>query len=146
MIDPSNVTPDPSRQFYENYTSQSCQGLALPFLVNWLAGDVTNLVGCVLTDQKEFQVSCRATSGARPSREERASRASRGGLREVGGLIIRFFFLLLFASSVLFFFCAFTCGLFTLLWSSSADILGLGRYVCVSSDLDMDLGCGRGYY
>lgn len=26
-------------QFWENYVSQSCQGLALPFLVNWLAGE-----------------------------------------------------------------------------------------------------------
>ena len=50
-------------------------------------------------------------------------------------------------SFFLFFALLFTCGLFTLLWSSSVDdILGSGRYVCVSSDLDMDLGCGRGYY
>jgi hypothetical protein len=54
---PSILGDIPYRQFYENYISQSCEGLALPFLVNWLAGDITNLVGCVLTDQKEFQVS-----------------------------------------------------------------------------------------
>lgn len=34
----------------------SVEGLALPFLFNWLCGDVTNLVGCLLTDQLPFQV------------------------------------------------------------------------------------------
>lgn len=78
------ATTNPHRQFYENYISQSCDGLALPFLVNWLAGDVTNLVGCVLTDQKEFQVSGRA---------ERAGgikeRASKSGLSERVGVVLR---------------------------------------------------------
>lgn len=36
--------------------SGSCKGLALPFLVNWLLGDFTNLIGCVFTDQLPFQV------------------------------------------------------------------------------------------
>ncbi|KAJ9097285.1 hypothetical protein QFC21_004954 [Naganishia friedmannii] len=42
-------------QILENYTQQSCDGLALPFLLNWLCGDITNVIGCLLTDQKEFQ-------------------------------------------------------------------------------------------
>lgn len=42
-------------QFWENYQTKSCEGLAFPFLLNWLCGDITNLLGCVLTDQKEFQ-------------------------------------------------------------------------------------------
>ncbi|KAJ9119676.1 hypothetical protein QFC22_003386 [Naganishia vaughanmartiniae] len=42
-------------QILENYTQQSCEGLALPFLLNWLCGDITNVIGCLLTDQKEFQ-------------------------------------------------------------------------------------------
>lgn len=44
-------------QLLENYRLQSCEGLALPFLINWLSGDVSNLLGCILTDQREFQVS-----------------------------------------------------------------------------------------
>lgn len=44
-------------QIVENYFQQSCDGLALPFLLNWLCGDITNVIGCLLTDQKEFQVS-----------------------------------------------------------------------------------------
>jgi hypothetical protein len=43
-------------QVVENYFQQSCDGLALPFLLNWLCGDITNVIGCILTDQKEFQV------------------------------------------------------------------------------------------
>lgn len=46
-------------QLLENYRLQSCEGLALPFLINWLSGDVSNLLGCILTDQREFQVSNR---------------------------------------------------------------------------------------
>ncbi|KAJ9110491.1 hypothetical protein QFC19_001617 [Naganishia cerealis] len=42
-------------QIVENYFQQSCDGLALPFLLNWLCGDITNVIGCMLTDQKEFQ-------------------------------------------------------------------------------------------
>lgn len=33
----------------------SVEGLALPFLLNWMLGDVTNLIGCILTDQLDFQ-------------------------------------------------------------------------------------------
>jgi hypothetical protein len=62
------------RQVIENYKRQSVEGLALPFLANWLfgalrrdvpagirsehplhSGDITNLVGCILTHQLPFQ-------------------------------------------------------------------------------------------
>lgn len=33
----------------------SVEGLALPFLLNWMLGDLTNLIGCILTDQLDFQ-------------------------------------------------------------------------------------------
>ncbi|EMD37960.1 hypothetical protein CERSUDRAFT_113099 [Gelatoporia subvermispora B] len=42
-------------QVLENARRQSVDGLALPFLLNWLLGDVTNLIGCVLTRQLPFQ-------------------------------------------------------------------------------------------
>ncbi|KAF8965250.1 PQ loop repeat-domain-containing protein [Flammula alnicola] len=42
-------------QVVENINLQSCEGLALPFLANWLLGDISNLVGCVLTHQLPFQ-------------------------------------------------------------------------------------------
>ncbi|KAK8869742.1 hypothetical protein IAR55_000310 [Kwoniella newhampshirensis] len=42
-------------QVLKNASLRSCEGLALPFLVNWMFGDMTNLVGCVLTDQLPFQ-------------------------------------------------------------------------------------------
>ncbi|KAG8973590.1 rRNA (cytosine-C5-)-methyltransferase nop2 [Tulasnella sp. 425] len=42
-------------QIIENFKTQSVDGLALPFLVNWLFGDATNLIGCILTDQLPFQ-------------------------------------------------------------------------------------------
>ncbi|KAG8950517.1 hypothetical protein FRC00_007655, partial [Tulasnella sp. 408] len=44
-----------SGQIVENFKSKSVDGLALPFLVNWLFGDATNLIGCILTDQLPFQ-------------------------------------------------------------------------------------------
>lgn len=60
-------------QVLENLRRQSCEGLALPFLANWFlgafvaprvtpwalsvfAGDFSNLIGCILTDQLPFQV------------------------------------------------------------------------------------------
>jgi hypothetical protein len=47
--------------------NQNCEGLALVFLVSWACGDLTNLIGCYLTDQLPFQVrraaSPRATGG-----------------------------------------------------------------------------------
>ncbi|CAA7271627.1 unnamed protein product [Cyclocybe aegerita] len=42
-------------QVVENIRRQSCEGLALPFLANWLLGDISNLVGCILTHQLPFQ-------------------------------------------------------------------------------------------
>ncbi|KAL5489766.1 hypothetical protein ACEPAI_4598 [Sanghuangporus weigelae] len=42
-------------QVLENIRRQSCEGLALPFLFNWLLGDFTNLIGCILTHQLPFQ-------------------------------------------------------------------------------------------
>ncbi|KAI0065409.1 hypothetical protein BV25DRAFT_1679962 [Artomyces pyxidatus] len=42
-------------QVLENIRRQSVEGLALPFLANWLMGDVTNLIGCLLTHQLPFQ-------------------------------------------------------------------------------------------
>ncbi|CAL1704644.1 unnamed protein product [Somion occarium] len=42
-------------QVLENIRLQSVDGLALPFLVNWLLGDLSNLVGCLLTHQLPFQ-------------------------------------------------------------------------------------------
>ncbi|CAE6500451.1 unnamed protein product [Rhizoctonia solani] len=42
-------------QLWTNYRLQSAEGLALPFLANWLAGDTTNLIGCILTNQLPFQ-------------------------------------------------------------------------------------------
>ncbi|RPD66139.1 PQ-loop-domain-containing protein [Lentinus tigrinus ALCF2SS1-7] len=42
-------------QVIENARRQSVEGLALPFLMNWLLGDTTNLIGCILTHQLPFQ-------------------------------------------------------------------------------------------
>jgi hypothetical protein len=45
------------RQLYENYRNSSCEGLSIVFLAQWMAGDVTNLVGCLLTKQLPFQIA-----------------------------------------------------------------------------------------
>ncbi|KAJ8502902.1 hypothetical protein ONZ45_g11335 [Pleurotus djamor] len=42
-------------QVLENIRRQSCEGLALPFLGNWFLGDLSNLIGCLLTHQLPFQ-------------------------------------------------------------------------------------------
>ncbi|KAF5315626.1 hypothetical protein D9611_004776 [Ephemerocybe angulata] len=42
-------------QVIENIRRQSCDGIALPFLANWLLGDISNLIGCLLTHQLPFQ-------------------------------------------------------------------------------------------
>ncbi|EGN93263.1 hypothetical protein SERLA73DRAFT_172182 [Serpula lacrymans var. lacrymans S7.3] len=42
-------------QVLENMRRKSCEGLALPFLLNWLMGDMSNLIGCLLTHQLPFQ-------------------------------------------------------------------------------------------
>ncbi|KIJ55021.1 hypothetical protein M422DRAFT_24878 [Sphaerobolus stellatus SS14] len=44
-------------QIVVNLQRKSVDGLALPFLVNWLIGDSTNLIGCILTDQLPFQTA-----------------------------------------------------------------------------------------
>ncbi|UZJ53140.1 hypothetical protein CBS101457_002460 [Exobasidium rhododendri] len=46
-----------SPQLYENYRNSSCEGLSIVFLAQWMAGDVTNLIGCLLTKQLPFQVA-----------------------------------------------------------------------------------------
>ncbi|KIK57725.1 hypothetical protein GYMLUDRAFT_262896 [Collybiopsis luxurians FD-317 M1] len=42
-------------QVLENIRRRSCEGIALPFLMNWFLGDVSNLIGCILTHQLPFQ-------------------------------------------------------------------------------------------
>ncbi|KAG0149920.1 hypothetical protein CROQUDRAFT_652885 [Cronartium quercuum f. sp. fusiforme G11] len=42
-------------QIWENHRSHSVAGLSFPFLLSWLLGDVTNLIGCLLTHQLPFQ-------------------------------------------------------------------------------------------
>lgn len=42
-------------QVVENFQRKSCEGLSLPFLFNWLLGDLSNLIGCILTHQLPFQ-------------------------------------------------------------------------------------------
>ncbi|RUS32126.1 PQ loop repeat-domain-containing protein [Jimgerdemannia flammicorona] len=42
-------------QIYENYKNGSVESLSLPFLINWMLGDLTNLTGCLLTNQLPFQ-------------------------------------------------------------------------------------------
>ncbi|KAH0827025.1 hypothetical protein J3R83DRAFT_4706 [Lanmaoa asiatica] len=42
-------------QIMENMKRQSCESLALPFLFNWMLGDASNLIGCLLTHQLPFQ-------------------------------------------------------------------------------------------
>ncbi|GAA5885497.1 hypothetical protein JCM6882_009644 [Rhodosporidiobolus microsporus] len=44
-----------SPQIYENWRNKSVEGLALPFLISWFAGDFTNFLGCILTHQLPFQ-------------------------------------------------------------------------------------------
>src|SRR5690606_20110633 len=39
-----------------NYRRSSARALSLPFLVNWLIGDVTNLAGGLLTSQLPTQI------------------------------------------------------------------------------------------
>ena len=45
------------RQLYKNWRNSSATGLSGEFLADWLAGDITNLVGCILTKQVPTQVS-----------------------------------------------------------------------------------------
>ncbi|CAG8648798.1 16298_t:CDS:2 [Acaulospora morrowiae] len=43
-------------QLIENFRNKSVSGLSVPFLFNWLLGDISNLLGCILTNQLPFQV------------------------------------------------------------------------------------------
>ncbi|CAG8612673.1 7505_t:CDS:2 [Funneliformis mosseae] len=43
-------------QVLTNYRNRSADGLSLPFLTNWLLGDIANLLGCILTNQLRFQI------------------------------------------------------------------------------------------
>ncbi|KAK7207410.1 PQ loop repeat-domain-containing protein [Myxozyma melibiosi] len=42
-------------QVIKNYRNHSVEGLSWLFLFNWLLGDATNLIGCLLTNQLPFQ-------------------------------------------------------------------------------------------
>ncbi|PWZ00711.1 hypothetical protein BCV70DRAFT_152864, partial [Testicularia cyperi] len=46
-----------SPQLYENYRNGSVDGLSPVFLTQWMLGDVTNLIGSVLTGQLPFQIA-----------------------------------------------------------------------------------------
>ena len=43
-------------QIYKNYQLQSASGLSIYFLVEWLLGDLANLLGAILTGQAAWQV------------------------------------------------------------------------------------------
>ncbi|GJJ73247.1 solute carrier family 66 (lysosomal lysine-arginine transporter), member 1 [Entomortierella parvispora] len=43
-------------QIIENFKLGSAESLSLPFLINWLLGDISNLIGCILTHQLPFQM------------------------------------------------------------------------------------------
>lgn len=43
-------------QLIMNYKTSNAQSLSLIFLADWLAGDITNLVGCLLTNQVPTQL------------------------------------------------------------------------------------------
>lgn len=44
-------------QLIQNYRRKSVRGLSAVFLVQWMFGDLTNLVGAVLTKQLPFQIA-----------------------------------------------------------------------------------------
>jgi len=43
-------------QIYKNYQLQSASGLSIYFLAEWLSGDLTNLIGALLTKQATWQI------------------------------------------------------------------------------------------
>eukprot|EP00727_Mastigamoeba_balamuthi_P014675 m51a1_g9833 hypothetical protein (371) ;mRNA; r:1932572-1933894 len=45
----------PIPQLYTNYKNQDAGALSFTFVLTWLAGDLTNLLGCVLTNQLPTQ-------------------------------------------------------------------------------------------
>ena len=42
-------------QLYANFKTKTAESVSLMFLAQWLTGDITNLIGCVLTNQMLFQ-------------------------------------------------------------------------------------------
>ncbi|MBW0527812.1 hypothetical protein O181_067527 [Austropuccinia psidii MF-1] len=42
-------------QILKNYKTKSIEGLSFYFLLNWILGDLSNLIGCLLTNQLKFQ-------------------------------------------------------------------------------------------
>lgn len=44
-------------QILENHMNQSVSGVSLTFLICWMLGDATNLLGCILTQALPFQTS-----------------------------------------------------------------------------------------
>eukprot|EP00045_Choanoeca_perplexa_P010572 m.107904 g.107904 ORF g.107904 m.107904 type:complete len:343 (+) comp15323_c0_seq4:105-1133(+) len=45
-----------SPQIYKNWKTSTAEGLSGLFLADWLAGDITNLAGCLLTNQTATQL------------------------------------------------------------------------------------------
>ncbi|EDQ86881.1 uncharacterized protein MONBRDRAFT_33670 [Monosiga brevicollis MX1] len=43
-------------QLYRNFKTSTAEGLSGLFLADWLAGDITNLIGCILTKQVPTQL------------------------------------------------------------------------------------------
>lgn len=54
------LTPDCCRQLIKNYQNGKAESLSIWFLADWLTGDISNLIGCVLTKQVPTQVECYA--------------------------------------------------------------------------------------
>ena len=43
-------------QQYTNYENKSCDGISFHFLLLWFLGDLTSLIGGILTNQLKFQI------------------------------------------------------------------------------------------
>lgn len=52
----SPYVKDSPSQLYTNYKTKSVEGLSPVFLLQWMLGDLTNLIGCLLTKQLFVQV------------------------------------------------------------------------------------------
>lgn len=88
-----------SPQIIKNYRRSSVQGLSVVFLVQWCLGDLTNLIGCVLTHQLFFQVLVAGyfclidifilgqftTYTMRAKKRRREAMAANGGAVAIGG-------------------------------------------------------------
>jgi uncharacterized protein with PQ loop repeat len=42
-------------QLLQNYRRKNVDSLSFTFVLNWVLGDLTNLIGCILTDQSPTQ-------------------------------------------------------------------------------------------